>query len=538
MALFELVIALLIGAAVLTTLARRVGAPYPVILAVAGAALALLPSDKISAHLDPELALALFVAPVLLDAAYDTSPRELRANWAPVFSLVLFCVVVTVAAVALVAHWLVPDLPWAAAIALGAIVAPPDATAATSVLRAIAPPHRLMVILEGESLLNDASALLIYRFAVGAALGASVTPWSAIPALLFSAGGGVALGVALGWAFPRLTKRIDDVAVHVAMQFAGTFAVWVIAERIGASAVLTVVAYALTLAQTTQTGQDASNRRASFAVWDVAVYVLNALAFILVGLQLHPILRSADGQEWFYLGFAGAVLATVVLARIAWVMIYHRGLTLHRRLAAARNGDERDPPSIQAALVVSWCGMRGIVTLATALALPYGEGGQAFPHRDLLVTAAFGVVLGTLVLQGLTLGPILRWLDLADDAEPEREAKIARREIARAAFAMLDRRTEEEAGLLKEEYAIRMREEDADTSVDAAVIGGLRTDAIRAERKALDRLRRNRTIGDDTYRVLEEELDFAEVHATTRKQALAELAAADEAPGHREGPPS
>ncbi len=525
MQLFELVIGLLIGAALLTTLARRVGAPYPVVLALGGAALALLPTDKIPARLDPDLALALFVAPVLLDAAFDTSLRDLRANWVPVFSLVLFAVVVTVGAVAVVAHTLVPEMPWAVAITLGAIVAPPDATAATSILRVLAPPHRMKVILEGESLLNDASALLIYRFAVAAALGGSVTPWQAAPALALSCVGGVALGIGSAWLFHKVTRFIDDIPVHVVLQFVGTFAVWLIADWLKVSPILTVVAYAVTIAQVAS-DQGAQNRRSSFAVWDVAVYVLNALAFILLGLQLHPILRDIGDKGAFYLGFSAAVLATVILARIAWVLAYNRGWLLHSKLFQGGLGNV---PPLQASFVVSWCGMRGIVTLATALALPYGEdGGTAFPYRDLLVAAAFAVVLGTLVIQGLTLGPLLRWLDLADDGEMQREEKIARQEVARAALSMLEDKHQPEADLLKREYAIRMREQTTDESVDAAVIGKLRMEAIAAERKALARLRRNRTIGDDTYHTVEEELDWAEGHALSRNQALADLGPLDE----------
>ena len=531
MELFELVIGLMIGAALLTTLARRIGAPYPVILAVAGAALALLPTEKISAGLDPELALALFVAPVLLDAAYDTSPRDLKANWVPVFSLVFFAVGVTVAAVALVARWLVPDMAWPVAIALGAIVAPPDATAATSILRVVAPPHRVKVILEGESLLNDASALLIYRLAVGVALGGALTPWQAVPTLFYTAGGGVALGAGLGWILPKLARRIDEIPVHVAMQFAGTFAVWILADTIKVSPILTVVAYAVTIAQMTAGQQGAENRRTSFAVWDVAVYVLNALAFILVGLQLHPILSRIGDRQGVFLGFSVAVLATVILARVAWVLAYNRGWALRNRILAHREGQPVEAPSFKASLVVSWCGMRGIVTLATALALPNGgDGPGGFPYRDLLVTAAFAVVLGTLIIQGLTLGPMLRWFKLADDGANEREEKLARHEVARAAFALLEGREESEARLLKREYAVRMREQTSDASVDAEVIGGLRMDAIGAERKALERLRRQRTIGDDTYHAIEEELDWAEGHALTRKRALDELGPLDQSP--------
>ena len=536
MQLFELVVALLIGAAVLTTVSRRIGAPYPVVLAIAGACLAVLPMGDISARLDPQLALALFVAPVLLDAAFDTSPRDLRANWKPVTSLVLFCVILTVAAVAVVARWLVPDMPWAVAIAIGAIVSPPDASAATSILRLVAPPHRILVILEGESLLNDASALLIYRAAVAAALGASWSPWQAIPLLLLSALGGVALGAALGWVFPRLTRAIDDIPVHVVLQFVGTFAVWLIAEAIGVSPILTVVAYAMVIAQSRVGGLGAENRRTSFAVWDVAVYVLNALAFILVGLQLQPILRDAHEKGWLYLRFGLAILATVILVRAAWVTLYTRGVLLHGKLTRQEEPTEAGGgPSWQSSLVVSWCGMRGVVTLATALALPYGENGtHAFPQRDLVVATAFVVVLGSLVLQGLTLGPLLRWLHLSDDGHAEREEKVARQDAVKAAVAMLKHRKEPESDLLQREYAIRQREETTDESVDPDVIGELRMAAIGAERRAIERLRRNRTIGDTVFRMLEEELDFAEAHAVHRKQALADLGPLDEAPEHKD----
>ncbi len=532
MQLFQLVLALMIAAALLTTLARAVGAPYPVVLALGGAALALVPGARPPIELAPDLALALFVAPVLLDAAFDTSLRDLRANWAPVVSLVLFAVLVTVAAVAVVAKWLVPDLSWAAAIALGAIVAPPDASAATTVLRVVSPPHRMSVILEAESLLNDASALLIYRFAVSAALGASVSPGAAAGALALSCLGGPLLGIGLAWTFHHLTRRVRDIPVHVVLQFAGTFAVWLLADALSVSPVLTVVAYAVTLARTSAATQGAEHRRSSFAVWDVATYVLTALAYVLVGLQIHPVLQSIDGgQALHVLGFSLAVLAAVILARVAWVMVYNRGLVLSGYLATLRGAEPGFRPTLGGAVAVSWCGMRGIITLATALALPDGDGGgPAFPHRDLLVTAAFAVVLGTLVIQGLTLGPLLRRLHLLDDDEMGREGRLARQEVARAALAFLDGRQDREADLLRREYAVRMREETSDATLDAATIGRLRLEAIAAERRALARLRRNGTIGDDTYHALEEELDWAEGHALTRTRALADLAPLDQAP--------
>src|SRR5690349_3539614 len=234
MHVFEIVIALLLGGAGLAALARRMATPYPALVAMAGAALALVPNVP-TLVLDPALALALFVAPVLLDAAFDASPRDLRANWRAVTSLALGAVALTIAVVALVTHALVPAMSWAAAIALGAIVAPPDAAAATAVLKQLKPPHRLLVILEGESLFNDASALLVYRLAVGAVLAGSLSGWSILPMLLGVTVGSVVLGIVLSYVMIFVTAHIHDVATAVIVQFCGTFGVWIFAERLGLS---------------------------------------------------------------------------------------------------------------------------------------------------------------------------------------------------------------------------------------------------------------------------------------------------------------
>ena len=235
--------------AALAALARRANLPYPALLALAGAALALIPGTP-SVSLDPELALALFVAPVLLDAAFDASPRDLKENWRPVAGLALLAVGLTVAAVAVVARWFSPELPWAVAIALGAIVAPPDAAAATAVLRQLKPPHRLLVILEGESLFNDATALLIYRLAVAAAVGGMVIGWNVLPVLFLVTVGSLVLGLVLSRVMLFLTGRVTDIATAVVVQFIGTFAVWIIAEKLHLSGILTMVVFAMTVART------------------------------------------------------------------------------------------------------------------------------------------------------------------------------------------------------------------------------------------------------------------------------------------------
>jgi len=309
MALFEVVIALLLGGAMLAALARRVNAPYPALLALAGAGLALLPNAP-SVTLDPELALALFVAPVLLDAAFDSSPRDLRKNWRPVTALALLAVGLTVAVVAVVARWLVPEMPWSVAIALGAIVAPPDAAAATAVLRQLRPPHRLLVILEGESLFNDASALLIYRLAVAAAMTGTFSGWSALPLLGLVCVGSVVLGLLLSRVALFVTDRVQDIATAVIVQFVSTFAVWIIAEGLHLSGIITMVVFAIAVARTAPDRVPARLRIPSYAVWEVVVFVLNVLAFILVGLQLKPILARLSRAELIsYAVTAGAVCA-------------------------------------------------------------------------------------------------------------------------------------------------------------------------------------------------------------------------------------
>ena len=515
MLLFELVLALLLGGALLTAIARKIGAPYPVLLALAGTGLALAPFDVPGIRFDPDLALTLFVAPVILDAAFDASPRDLRENWIPVSSLVLIAVALTVAAVALVARHLVPDMPWSVAIALGAIVAPPDPVSATAVLGPMGPPRRLMVILEGEGLLNDASALLIYRYAVGVALGTALTPANAVPLFLANSVGSLVLGWVLARLYMLLTRRITDLAISVVTQFVATFVVWIAAEKLGVSPVLTLVTYAVVLARLAPSHLGAENRRGSYAVWEVAVYVLNALAFILIGLQLQEIGRAIDGSFAPYAWFGLAILATVIVVRLVWTFVYNGVARLVQRLTVP---EERRTPaarSYKSALVVGWCGMRGLLTLATALALPEAAAGTNFPHRDLVIVAAFSVVLGTLVIQGLTLGPLMRWLNLSDDGRFEREREFARQQATRAALRSLDGVDEPEAAILRKEYNVVLQDEGL-RGLRPKVFGKLRMKAIAAERTAVQTLRHTREIGDDAYHALEEELDWAEGNARRR----------------------
>ena len=426
----EQLLALFVAAVILAAAARRVGAPYPVFLALGGALLAFLPAAP-SFSLPPDLALALFVAPILLDAAYDASLRDLKDNWAPVTGLVVVAVGLTALAVAVVARALVPSMPWAPAIALGAVVAPPDAVAATAVLRQLRPPHRILTILEGESLLNDATALLIFRLALGAVAAGGFSPGALGPAFLLGVAGSVVAGPALGWLTLQLFDRVRHIPTAIILQFVTTFGVWLLAEHLGLSAVLTMVCYAATVARTAPARTPARTRIPTYAVWETAVFALNILAFIFIGLQIRPILGSLEPAErGRYFLVAGAVLVTVIVVRMVWQMSFNAVIRWRHRRVGFHPPRPMLRPTIGSGLIISWSGMRGIVTLAAALALPSG-----FPYRDLIVFTAFAVVLGTLVIQGLTLKPLLRALDLHDGDPVGREVRAARERALQAGLA-------------------------------------------------------------------------------------------------------
>jgi len=382
MEVFEVVIALLLGGAALTALSRRIGAPYPALVALAGAGLALIPGTP-TLVLDPELALTLFVAPVLVDAAFDASPRDLRANWRPIASLALGAVALTILMVAVVARWLVPDLPWAAAVALGAIVAPPDAAAASAVLRQLQPPHRLLVILEGESLFNDASALLIYRLAVGVATVGFLPAGGVLPTLLYVVLGSIALALVLVRISLAVNARIHDVSTAVVVQFCTAFGVWILAERLHLSPIITLVVFAIAASRRSPEILPARIRIPAWAVWEVAVYVLNVLAFILVGFQLKSIAGNLTRETGTrYALVAIAVCAVVILARIVWVMGAAAFSRWRCRPGADGTAGHADAVSLTpgGAAVVGWCGMRGTITLAAADGSGTRSEGAAAPE--------------------------------------------------------------------------------------------------------------------------------------------------------------
>ena len=506
MALFELTLVLLLAAVALTALSRRLEIPYPSLLALAGVAIAFVPGAPMI-EIDPELALALFIAPVLLDAAYDTSLRDLKRYRLSLALLALGAVVFTTVVVAFVG-WKMAGLPIAAAIALGAIVAPPDAVAASAVLGQFKVPHRITAILQGESLLNDATALLIYRLAVSAALG-SIMLSNAIPTILLSTIGSLVAGYLLGRFSLMTLTRIEDAASSTVVQFAGTFGVWILADRLGLSAIITIVVYAMTIARRAPRRMSARRRVSTYSVWESAVFVLNVLAFVLMGLQARSIVGrlSGEGQGEAFL-FAATVLVVVIVARLVWVASY---VAIIRWFARFGSEDRRqDVPTFGGAVLVGWCGMRGLVTLVVAIALPAN-----FPGRDPIVLAAFAVVLGTLVLQGMTLKPLLRWINFAPDRTVDNEVAQARVAVMQAALDVLSRKTSAAAAVVREQYeAQRLIAENPDDAQAATEYDRLRLYAINRQRDTLEELRGNGTIGDEAYHRLEEEIDWSELAAS------------------------
>jgi CPA1 family monovalent cation:H+ antiporter len=507
MALFESLLALLLVSILLLKVSGHIGVPYPTMLAFAGACVAALPWAP-EIDMEPRLALALFIAPALVDAAYDLPPRELRRDWLPLTWLALIAVVLTTAAVAWVG-WVWAGMPLAAAVALGAIVAPPDAAAAAAVLTKFPLPRRTMALLRGESLLNDAGALLIFTAALAIASRQETSVSDMIPTLLLAAPGGVILGLIFArvylllkrWLGPTLTARVSEFVI--------TFATWVVAEHLNVSAILAVVTFAITAAHYGSENRTARDRVHSYAIWQIVVFVLNVLAFLLMGLQARTILsRLASSGLWDAIWFGTTILGVVIAVRIVWVMVG----TLVPRLFHHHGAASRTP--MREAVLISWCGMRGLVTLATAFALPSG-----FPRRDVIVLSAFIVVLGSLVIEGLTVGPLIKLLRLEPDNSLDVEISKARAAMVDAALASLKDGTSAAANAVRAEYqamraiASDRRNPQGDTEHDQ-----LRVGAIGAQREVLAALRRGGKISGDAFHRLEEELDWAELHAAPREE--------------------
>lgn len=500
MSFFESLLVLLLAAIVLLQVSRRLSLPYPAMLAAAGVVVALIPGSP-SFPLDPETALALFIAPALLDAAYDFPIGTARRFWGPLVALAVGSVVATAALVAW-AGWTLIGLPVAAAIVLGAIVAPPDAAAATAVLSGMSIPRSTDAVLRGESLFNDAAALLLFSAALSFQTAGMLDGRVALQ-LALAAPGGVLLGVASAFLVSRINRLVDGTLGGTLLQFVITFLLWIVAEHLALSAVLCIVAFAMTMAWSSGIGTSPRMRVQSYAVWSVAVFVLNVIAFLLMGMQARAIVSGMSTEHLrSAVLFAVTILVLVILARSVIVLGYNR-------LSAwwSRRHGLSETPTVQQGILASWCGMRGLVTLATAFALP-----PSFPQRDVVVLTAFAVVIGTLVVQGLTLAPLIRLLGLDRRLDGKDELASFRAELASAAIRSLDDEGSPEAAELRAEY--RRKLEAGKDPAGAAALERRRAwalAAVAAQRKALEQLRADNRLSVDEYNLLLEELDWREL---------------------------
>lgn len=425
-----------LGICVAGLLARRTGVPSPVLLVLGGLAVAALPGAP-TVELDPQVVLVLVLPPLLYSAAIDASLTGFRANARPIALLSVGLVVFTALVVGAVARLVVPGLPWAAALALGAVVAPPDAVAAIAIGRRVGLPARLQTVIEGEGLLNDATALVLYQVAVAVAVGGSFSVGRTVGMLLLAAGGGLVVGLGVAWVISQVRQRLEEPLVENVLSLATPFLAYLPAERIHASGVLAVVVCGLVLGHATTTLLSSTSRLQTQPVWRVVVFLLEGGVFLLIGLQLPEILGGLDTYGPGQLaGGAAVVVLAVLLSRPLWVV---PAMQLPQRLSAAVR--TRDPsPSWQATAALSWAGMRGVVSLAAAFALPLTtDDGAPFPRRDLLLFLVFVVILSTLLLQGLTFGRLLRALGLRPDRRGLLLAQASAQQSAvRAALTRLD----------------------------------------------------------------------------------------------------
>lgn len=513
----ELLLALLAVAVLLALVARRVGIPPAVAYTLGGLLLAVMPGVP-PFEVEPGLILTLFLPPLLQASAFFTNWHMFRQNLRPILLLAIGCVSFTTFVVGVVAHAMIPGLPWAACFVLGAIVSPPDAVAASAVLQRLRLPRRLVVVLEGESLVNDASGLVLYRFGLAAALSGMFNPWAAAAGFVLVSAGGIAMGVAFGLAVTWLMRRLDETHLEIAASFLVAWASYIAAERVGVSGVLATVTCGIIMGQRQHETLAPRTRIEARATWGFAVFVLEALVFILIGLSLHGVLDR--------LGFARAVallplglwiVVTVTLARIAWV---YPATYLPRLIPRIRRTDPF--PSLAVPTIVAWCGMRGVVSLAAALALP-----DTFPGRDPILLATFVVIVLTVLGQGLTLGPLIRALGIAEklDGHFGTEAEI-RTQLAAEEIRVLEARADDPLdGAIARDVLTEARASASWSN--AGQPGGaafaemqarlaIKLEAVAARRALLIGLDREKHLPDQVLHALEHEIDLEELRLRRR----------------------
>jgi CPA1 family monovalent cation:H+ antiporter len=521
----ELVLALMAVAVVLAIAARRLHIPTAVSFVLGGIVLALTPGVP-QIELDPDLSLALFLPPLLMSAAFFTSWREFRANLRPILLLALGAVAFTTATVGYVAHLMLPGLPLAACFALGAIVSPPDAVAAAAVLERLRMPPRIVTVLAGESLVNDATGLVLYRFAVAAALTGTFSPAAALGAFVLVAVGGIAVGLAIATAFVWAAPRLRDSHLEIVGSFLIAWTSYLAAEAVHVSGVLSTVACGIVVGYRQHALLSSRTRVQMRATWSFVVFVLESMVFILLGLSLNGVLRRlTPGAEWQLLPAAAAVALTVVLGRFVWVF---SSAPLSRPPHLRRTNPVPPAPVLAA---ISWAGMRGVVSLAAALALP-----ADFPGHDQIVVLTFAVILVTVLGQGTTLSPLIKALGVVSMRDPAALPLAARaREAAEhAALQAIRLRADDPLdGAIARDLMPDYEERAARNTFSTAAWGSgaaraerearlnLRLYALDASRQHLLAMHRALELSDGELSTIEEELDFEELRLRGRTGQLA-----------------
>src|SRR5262245_233151 len=506
-------LALILAVATLLAVAPTLRIPYPILLVLGGLVIGLVPGIP-EFELRPELVFFGVLPPLLYGSAFFTSLRDLRASARPIGLLAVGLVVVTTAGVAVVAHAFVDSLSWPSAFVLGAIISPTDPLAATSIARRFGIPRKLVTIVEGESLVNDGTGLVLYRVAVAAVLTGSFSALYTEGLFVVVAGGGIAVGLLVGWLVRQVRLRLDNPPAEITISLLTGYIAFIPAELMGVSAVLATVTAGVYLGWHTPELTTAQVRLQGLAVWEIVQYLLNALLFVLVGLQLPVVIDALGGFSTVaLLGYSALVSGTVIVLRFAWVFaVLHAPKWIARRMSDWRG-----------AIFISWAGMRGAVSLAAALALPLRtDAGDAFPGRDLILFLTFSVILVTLVGQGLTFPAVIRTLGIEDDGREEREDAKARIHGAEAAIARLEELLGEE--WVREDTAERVRgaytfrtsrfrarlDDGDDGSIEARSqdYQRLRRELLDAERDALIELRRTGVISNDVWLRVGRDLDL------------------------------
>jgi Na+/H+ antiporter len=518
-----LLLGLLVAVPTLSIVARVFDVPYPIVLVLGSLPLGFIPGVP-DVELEPELVLVVFLPPLLYVAAFFASLRELRANLRPIATLSIGLVLFTTVAVAVVIHALVDGIPWAVAFALGAIVSPTDPVAATAIARRLGAPRRLIAVVEGESLVNDGTALVAYRFALGAAVGGSFSIVDAGVEFVLGAAGGIAIGLAVGWIIAEIRARLDDPPVEVTISLFTGFAAYLPAEQAHCSGVLAAVFAGIYLGWRAPEIASANARIQAFAVWELVVFLLNAVLFMLIGLQLPAVIEGLESYSTASLvGYAAAICAVVVGARLVWLFT----VTYLIRALDRRPQQRERRVDAQTRIVVAWAGMRGAVSLAAALSLPFEtDAGAPFPERDLLIFLTFSVILFTLLFQGLTLPTLIRRLGVVEDGTEEAHEEVkARIRAADAALSRLDELGAEDwtrnetVERVRQLYDYRRRrfkaqagkiDDDGYFEERSTAYQRLVHELIAAQRAAIVQLRNERVISNDVMHRIERELDLEE----------------------------